>query len=91
MALSKPITQADGVTTAYHRILLLQACVNHHNSIAVISYVDETARENELNNTLAQPYQRSATYELPYDESMTVKSAYEYLKTLPDFAGAEDV
>ena len=91
MALHKSIVQNDGVTTTYHRILFLQTCVNHHNSIAVMSYVSETAREDELNQVLMQPYQRSTTYELPYDESMTVADAYEYLKTLPIFEGAENI
>lgn len=91
MALYKSIVQNDGVTTTYHRILFLQTCVNHHNSIAVMSYIDDSARENELNKVLAQPYQRSTTYELPYDETMTVEGAYDYLKTLPTFEGAEDI
>lgn len=91
MALFKEVRQADGVTTNYHRILFLQLLTNHHNSIAVVSYVDDTARQEEQNSIIAQPYQKSVTYELPYDESMTIETAYEYLKTLPQFEGAEDI
>lgn len=91
MALYKEIRQEDGVTTKYHRILFLQLLTNHHNSIAVVSYVDDTARNDEKEAVIAQPYQKSVTYELPYDESMTVESAYEYLKTLPQFEGAIDI
>lgn len=91
MALFKEIKQDDGVTTNYHRILFIQQMVNHHNSIAVLSYVDDDSRENEKNSIIAQPYQRSVTYEIPYDATMTVGTAYDYLKTLPQFEGAIDI
>lgn len=91
MALYKSIKQDDGVTTNYHRILFIQQMTNHHNSIAVLSYVDDESRENEKDSTLLQPYRRSTTYEIAYDPGMTINSAYEYLKTLPLFEGAEDI
>lgn len=91
MALYKGIKQDDGVTTAYHRILFVQQMINSHNSIAVISYVDAESRDAEKDCILHQPYQRSITYEIAYDPSMTVESAYEYLKTLPQFEGAENI
>lgn len=91
MALHKAIRQSDGVVTNYHRILFLQQTVNRQNSIAVLSYVDETSRSDEMASILEQPYQKSVTYEVDYDETMTIESAYNYLKTLPQFEGAEDV
>lgn len=91
MALKKDIRQTDGVTTSYHRILFLQQTVNRQNSIAVLSYVDDEARAGEKDNTFAQPYQKSITYETAYNPEMTIEAAYEYLKTLPEFEGAVDV
>ena len=91
MALYKEIRQEDGVTTNYHRILYLMQTVNRQNSIAVLSYVNDESRNNEKDNVMTQPYQKSITYEVPYDENMTVASAYEYLKTLPQFEGAENI
>ena len=91
MALYKEIKQSDGVTTKYHRILFLQKTVNRQNSIAVLSYVDEESRAEETAGTMAQPYQKSITYETAYDENMTIESAYEYLKSLPQFEGAENI
>lgn len=91
MALYKEIRQDDGVVTNYHRILFLQLLTNHHNSIAVVSYVDNAARDGEKEATLAQPYQKSVTYELEYDPHMTIESAYTYLKSLPQFEGATNV
>lgn len=91
MALKKSIRQRDGVTTSYHRILFLQQTINRQNSIAVLSYVDEEAREAEKHSILEQPYKVSTTYETAYDEEMTIEKAYKYLKTRPEFEGAEDV
>lgn len=89
MAIKKEIRQDDGVVTNYHRILFVQITTNRQNSIAVLSYVDETSRESEQANE-TQPYKKSITYETAYDADMTVESAYEFLKTLPEFEGAED-
>lgn len=89
MALFKTIKQADGVETNYHRILYIQSVINNHDSIAVLSYIDQESRLHESEEN--RPYKTSITYEKPYDESLTVKSAYDYLKTLPDFEDATDV
>ena len=91
MALYKQIKQDDGVTTNYHRILYLTQTVNRQNSIAVLSYVDEDSRTTEFQEHYIKPYQNAVTYEVDYDEAMTIEKAYEYLKTLPKFEGAEDV
>lgn len=89
MGLKKAIVQPDGVTTEYHRILFLQTTVNSHTSIAVLSYLNEQSRQSEKESM--QPYKAAVTYETAYDENMTIESAYEYLKTLEVFEGAEDV
>ena len=94
MALYKEIKQEDGVTTNYHRILYVDSTINSHISIAVLSYVDNKARAAEQQSedeSIVTPYKRAATYETDYCENMTVKQAYDYLKTLPEFEGAEDV
>ena len=91
MALYKSIKQDDGVTTNYHRILYIHITTNCQNSIAVLSYVDNESRESEFENIMSQPYQKAVTYETAYDESMTIESAYNYLKTLPLFEGATDI
>ena len=90
MALQKTIRQDDGVATSYHRILLIQQTVNHHSSVVVMSYVDRQSREDEAAGT-ALPYRQCKTFEMPYDEGMTPSKAYDVLKELPEFEGAEDV
>ena len=90
MALQKAVRQDDGVVTNYHRILFIQQMLNHHNSIVVVSYVDKEARDSEATAT-TPPYRWSKTFEVSYDENMIPSKAYDVLKTLPDFKGAEDV
>lgn len=89
MALKKEIRQDNGVVTNYHRILFIQSIINSHTSISVLSYIDEDGRKQE--NTEKPPYKIAITYCTDYIENMTVKKAYEYLKTLPEFEGAEDI
>lgn len=89
MALKKEIRQDDGVVTSYHRILFIQSTVNSHTSIAVLSYIDEQGRKQDTINKPA--YQVAVTYETDYVQNMTVRMAYEYLKTLDKFQGAEDI
>ncbi len=89
MALQKDIRQDDGIITTYHRILFVNEFVNSHVSICVRSYVDAASREESTRDEYT--YSRSITYEKDYQENMTVEQAYDYLKTLPEFEGAEDV
>lgn len=89
MALLKEIVQDNGVVTNYHRILYTQSMINSHNSIAVVSYIDQKGRERE--NSENEPYKVAITFEKGYQENMTIEEAYEFLKTLPEFEGAEDV
>lgn len=91
MALYKAVAQEDGVITNYHRILYTQITVNRQNSIVVLSYVDAGVRTSEKENVISQPYTKAITYETDYDETMNIETAYNYLKTLPQFEGAEDV
>lgn len=41
-------------------------------------------------NYYESPYSEGSTFSVPYDQYMTIESAYEYLKTLPEFEGAID-
>ena len=90
MALYKEIRQEDGVRTNYHRILFVQKTVNKQNSIAVVSYTDEEARQMEQNAEYL-PYRQAVTYETGYDDNMTIADAYNHLKTLDVFVGATDI
>ena len=92
MALYKEIRQEDGVITNYHRIIYVTNTINSHNSIAVVSYVDEESRGNDaVINGDMRPYRKATTYEMEYVENLTVEDAYKWLKTLPQYEGSEDI
>lgn len=102
MAIKLPISESNGVVTEYHRIALLSIDVHNQNSILVHSYLSEDGRQIEKDYAAGKyndvevgmmnfPYVEASYISAAYDESMTVAKAYEYLKTLPKFAGAEDV
>lgn len=95
MALTKQIELPSGITVGYHRVVSLNIITNHVNLVEVASYTS-VAKRGEEQEALAMGapmdvFIHTATYEAPYDQSMTVESAYEWVKTLPQFEGAEDV
>lgn len=99
MAIKKKIVGDNGVTTEYHRIALLSIDVNNQNTILVNSYISEDGRQIEKDyasgliegTNVSFPYVDGYYISFAYDGTMTVEKAYEYLKTLPKFEGAEDV
>ena len=102
MAIKIPVNESNGVVTEYHRIALLSIDVHNQNNILVHSYLSADGRQvekdyaaglyNDVEAGLMQfPYVMASYISTDYDETMTLTKAYEYLKTLPKFAGAEDV
>lgn len=102
MAIKKKVTANNGVVTEYHRIALLTIDVNNQNTILVHSYLSEDARQIEKNyaaglyDSLEEgmmhfPFVEDNYLNCDYDGFMTIEKAYEWLKTLPQFEGAEDI
>ena len=96
MALSKPIKQSNGIVLNYHRIADIRNVVNEKTYLDVISYVDKTEREKEQKQPKYSPnreevYKMNNIYNLPYNDTLTIEDAYEYLKTLEVFGGSEDI
>ena len=102
MAIKKQVTADNGIVTEYHRIAMITVDVNNQNTILVHSYLSADGRKIEKDyaaglysdleaGLMKFPYVDANYIHLGYDENMTVKAAYNYLKTLPQFEGAEDV
>lgn len=102
MALKKQITADNGVVTEYHRIALLSVDVHNQNTILVHSYLSANGRQVEKDYAAGMykdvdagmmkfPYVDAHYIHTDYDESMSIKGAYEYLKTMPQFEGATDI
>ena len=102
MAIKKQVTADNGIVTEYHRIALLSIEVNQQITILVHSYLSKAARQIEkdyaagLYDNLEEgmmkfPYVDAQYLHTDYDENMNIKNAYEFIKTLPQFEGAEDI
>lgn len=102
MAIKKEVTADNGVVTEYHRIALLSIDTNNQNTILVQSYLSEAGRQIEKDyaagkyrnvdiGMMAFPYVEARYISVDYDPDMTIKKAYQYIKTLPEYGGAEDV
>lgn len=98
MALKKKITKPNGIELDYHRIAMVKIDTNSQTTILVYSYLSEAGRNYEKSYAAGEikgepnfPYVDAEYLTLPYDENMNIKNAYEWLKTQPQFEGAEDV
>lgn len=91
MGLKKKIKQSDGVDTYYHRILYMQVTPNQGVSIAVLSYLDADSRAQEQSGENMSVYKKAVTYEIPYNENITIKKAYKELIKMDVFADAEEL
>lgn len=98
MALLKNIELENGIVTNYHRIVSLNSIVNNQNIIEVASYINQNKRKEEKEyydsddeNKSMNVFIDTRYYNTDYDENMSVKTAYNYLKSLDEFKDAEDV
>lgn len=91
MALRKTITLDNGVSIRYHRIVSLNIITNVQNTIEVASYTSAKLRQRDVPGNNEDVFINTEFYVTPYDQTMSIESAYEYLKTLDEYAGATDV
>lgn len=102
MAIKKQVIASNGVVTEYHRIALLSIDVNQQNTILIHSYISEAGRQIEKDyaaglysdveeGMINFPYVDAQYITTEYDPDMNVSGAYDFIKTLPQFEGAEDV
>lgn len=94
MALKKKIELDNGVIVNYHRIVSINKITNIQNIIEVASYTNEEKRNEEkeaIENALEMNVFINTQYiNIEYNENSVIEEAYEYLKTLKQFEGAED-
>lgn len=94
MGLLKAIELPNGITVNYHRVVSVNNITNQTSIIEVASYTSKAKREEEKEKIeKGEPmdiYIYSMYIQKEYDKELNVDTAYVYLKTLPEFAGAED-
>ncbi len=102
MAIKKQVTADNGIVTEYHRIALVTIDVNQKNTILIHSYLSEAGRQIEKDYAAGKyndveegmmkfPYVDATYIDADYDGNMTIASAYDFIKTLPRFVGADDI
>lgn len=102
MAIKKQITAPNGIVTEYHRVASVKIDTNQKNTILVHSYLSEAGRQIEKDyaaglyadveeGMMDFPYVEAKYIDCNYDGEMTIVSAYNYLKSLPDYSGGEDI
>ena len=93
MALKKKIELDNGVIVNYHRIVSINKITNIQNIIEVASYTNKEKRNEEkeaIENALEMNVFINTQYiNIEYNENSVIEEAYEYLKTLKQFEGAE--
>lgn len=94
MALIKEIELENGVKVNYHRIVSVNNVTNHASIIEIASYTSKEKREQEKEafekGEFIDAFKETKFIEKEYEEDLNVVSAYEYLKTLPEFSGCTD-
>ena len=101
MGIKKDEVLPSGVPLSYYRIVSLTVVVNQQTVIELAGYVTQDARQTEQDaQSEAQEtgeYPETDVFidtrfiSVDYDPEMSVTKAYEYLKSLPEWADAEDV
>lgn len=100
MGLKKHETLPSGVQLNYHRIVSMNVVVGEQIIVEVASYTSQAKRREEQ-AALAQAretgdypdvdvFVSTRYFNACYDPEMSIAGAYAYLKTLPEFEGAED-
>lgn len=94
MGLKKEIILDDGVIVNYHRIVSINNITNVCNIIEIASYTSKEKRQEEKdaieNATEMNVFINTEYINKEYTENLTIKEAYEYLKTLDKFKDAID-
>lgn len=94
MGLQKSIIKS-GIPLSYHCISNISSLTNISNIIEVSSYIDKEAKRLAQRNRVTplenfDVFINTTFYNIAYDPDMNITKAYNYLKTLPEFEGAED-
>lgn len=94
MALFKEIELDSGIVLKYHRIVAVTKVTNWSIILEIAGYTSKEKREQEIqqlaNNKKITPYIDTTFVNLDYNENMTIKDLYSYLKTTEKYKGATD-
>lgn len=95
MGLIKTIYDSQMIPLTYHRVHNISNASHSHFSISIVQYMSKTDRERQKEDPSTPMYISSITFVKKYDnpeedENLTIRQAYDWLKTLEYFEGAID-
>jgi len=94
MAIIKNIELDNGVEVNYHRVVSVNNITNVSSIIEVGSYTSKAKRQEEkekiANHEPMNIFISTEYISIPYEETLNVVGAYNYLKTTEKFDGAQD-
>lgn len=95
MGLNKQITLPNAVVMTYHCITEISTKNKQYTRIIVSNYINQQERNKEQNpdpdDEWTEIYRIDEQIILPYDPTMNIISAYEYVKTLEQYHGSIDI
>ena len=95
MALYKEIELDNGVTISYHRIVTITKITNYRIVLEMAGYISKEKRQQEIeqlnNHEEVAVYIDTSLVGVDYDEQLTIKDLYNYLKTTEKYFDAEDI
>ena len=102
MGLKKNVVLPNGISLNYHRIVSVHISTNVQNDIHIQSYISKKYRDDEKSAIEAaqaagewreplEIFVHSSFISAPYDQTMTIQSAYEWLKENAGYEDADDV
>ena len=94
MAIKKTIILSNGVPMDYHRIAEINNIVNRGTFLRIRSYVNEEQRLKEKNKEIRYSddiYVIEDYVSMEYNDKLTIKEAYDFLKTTDKYKGSEDI
>ena len=95
MALHKEIELDNGVIVNYHRIVAITKITNRRIILEMAGYINKEKRQQEIdqlnNHQEVTVYIDTSLVGVDYDEQLTIKDLYDYLKTTEKYLDAEDV
>lgn len=97
MGLLKQIELESGIVVNYHRVVSINKITNNRNIVEVASYTSKEKREEEKayyestdENKSMNVFIDTTYVGMDYDEDISIKEVYDYLKTTEKFKDAVD-
>ena len=94
MAIIKEISLENGVVINYHRVVNVNNITNISSIIEVAGYTSKAKREEEKQKIQSgeemNVFIDTTFVSVPYNSTLNVKSAYDYIKSLDKYQGCTD-